>query len=89
MPVSKSRAREAALEEFGAGFRRSRKGNLWCPWGEGPDQVTVTVFSREDPYGDLYWCWCIADHGGPTFGPHYDSEEEALASLADELGVFD
>jgi hypothetical protein len=41
-----------ARAEFEAGFRRSRRGNLWRTW-EG---LTLTVFARDDGR----YAWCIA-----------------------------
>ena len=52
--------------EFKAGFRRSRRGNLWRTW-EG---LTLTVFGRADGR----YRWCIAGRaqgscpGGGTSG---------------------
>jgi hypothetical protein len=68
----------AALEDFAAGFRPSRKGNLWRRWGD----VTLTVFRRRCGYG-----WAIAEAGGlVTYsGGTWPTEEEALAGLWEAL----
>jgi hypothetical protein len=70
-------ALEAAWNEFESGFRRNRKGNLWREW-EG---WILTVFRRRNGrYG-----WCIAsEERGTDYSPEtYDTEDEALAALAD------
>jgi len=66
--------------EFESGFMRSRRGNLWRQW-EG---MTLTVFERHGCYR-----WCIARaNGNARFSPcAFDYEEEALRSLAAEMGL--
>jgi hypothetical protein len=62
-------------------WRRSRKGNAWRVW-EG---VTLTVFYREGRYR-----YSLNDELLPELRfseGNYDSEEEAVEALADELGV--
>jgi hypothetical protein len=65
---------ETAYRRFRAGFRRSRKSNLWRRWG----RFNVTVFpSRFGGY-----CYCIADSDGPAFSNYsHDSEDEAILSV--------
>jgi len=68
-----------APRAFEAGFRRSRRGNLWrrLPGGR-----TVTVFAKDGGYA-----WCVAGEDGPTFSPGgYDSEADAPAAAWEELG---
>lgn len=70
----------AAWAEYEAGFRRSRRGNLWRTW----DGRTTTVFARsDDRYG-----WCIADGSETRYSPHgFENEDDALMALGEELGV--
>jgi hypothetical protein len=83
-PQRRDPAREAALAErteFEAGFRRSKKGNLWRHF-EG---MTLTIFGRDDErFG-----WCLVDaEGDKRFSRgSYESEEDALGSLADDLSI--
>jgi hypothetical protein len=59
--------------EFAAGFRRSRKGNLWRRYGGR----TLTVFGGVDSFS-----WCIADGERRRFSRgSYDSERSALSAL--------
>lgn len=73
--------REAALfEEFAAGFKRSKKQNLWREYhGE-----TLTVFQRPT---DGSFGWCIADgQSSPRFSPGgFQDEDDALLSLWREV----
>jgi hypothetical protein len=75
---------EALLQqraEFEAGFRRSRKGNLWRNF-EG---LTATIFRRQ---GDDFFGWSIAGNEGVRFSNSgYESEEDALGALWSELGA--
>ncbi len=76
-------SRIAAWDDFlnPANWGRSRKGNLWREF-EG---ATLTVFSRRDGL----FGWSIADHTGPQYSPDgFETEDEALEALADELGVM-
>lgn len=71
--------RFAQRAEFEAGFRRSKKGNLW----RHLEGMTVTIFGREDErFG-----WCIVDaEGEKRFSRGtYEDEESAIGGLADEL----
>jgi hypothetical protein len=69
----------ARYAEFAAGFRRSRKGNLWRPF----QGVTLTVFAH--PVDGSYH-WCLSDGDGPRYGERgYDEEEEAMRDLWAEL----
>ena len=69
---------EAAFTRFAEGFRRSKRGNIWCEW----DGLTLTVFPRSQGF-----CWCIADSEGPQFSRRrYETEGEAMESLWSELG---
>lgn len=71
---------EAEHERFAAGFRRSKKGNIWRTW-EG---VTVTIFERAEGF----FRWSIADGDGVRYSPGaYETDGEALEMLAEELGV--
>jgi hypothetical protein len=74
---------EAALAEraeFVAGFRRSRRGNLWRSW----QGATLTVFERRGGgYG-----WCVASDAGTEFAQDdADTEADALDALAYTLQV--
>jgi hypothetical protein len=63
-------------EEFLSGFRRNRKGNLWRLF-EGR---TLTVFRRRGGFA----CCVSSEEEGTDFSPEtFDTEEEALADLAD------
>ena len=65
-----------ARAEFEAGFKRSKKGNLWRRWAE----LTLCVFKRGDGYA-----WSIADSEGVRFSVGtYESEAEAIGGLWDE-----
>lgn len=56
--------------------------NIWRMW-EG---LTVTVFRRND---DFYG-YSIADSDGPRYSKTaYETQEEALYALGDELGIND
>jgi hypothetical protein len=69
----------ADRDEFVAGFRRSKRGNLWCEYGGS----TLTIISR----GELFR-WCCWSATGPTYSDQsYVSEGEAVEALATALGV--
>ncbi|MSR55050.1 MAG: hypothetical protein EXS09_17435 [Gemmataceae bacterium] len=73
-------SKRMARTEFEAGFRSSRKGNYWRRW-EGR---TLTIFRRDDNT----FSWVIAGDDGPRFSPSkYETEVEAMSSLASELEV--
>jgi hypothetical protein len=73
-------AKLAELREFQAGFKRSKRGNLWRHY-EG---LTLCVFKRDDDY----FAWSISDADGPRYSPGaFEDEDEALASLAYEMDV--
>jgi hypothetical protein len=76
MPRIPQPTREAVLrKQFAAGFRRSRRGNIWRKY----DESTVTVFKRDDErFG-----WCISrSEDDVEFSPDdYASEEEAVDSV--------
>ena len=75
-PQEKATGRRAG---FLAGFRRSKRGNLWRHY-EGR---TLTVF-RRDRGG---FAWCVADGEEPRFSPlAYGTEREALDALWDWYG---
>jgi hypothetical protein len=80
--INRDRDREAALAaraSFEAGFRRSRRGNLWRDW----ENVTLTIYRRKDAFG---FGWCIADGEQPRFSSgRYETEEDALSALGSEL----
>ena len=60
-------------------WQRSKKGNLW----RHHDGQTLTVFKRLD---NLF-SWCISGSDGPDFSEGtYETEEDALLALAEELG---
>jgi hypothetical protein len=72
---------EAALSEFAAGFRRSRRGNLWREY----DDAVVTVFGTDDEQ----FGWCIARDGQTQFSKsRFETEDEAIDSLWSELTAF-
>jgi hypothetical protein len=79
-PVKTQKAKRLQMwDEFKAGFRRSKKGNLWRNY-EG---VTLTVFRR--PW-DGGFGWSISDSEGPEFSPGgFEDEEDALEALWIEL----
>ena len=60
-------------------WKRSRKGNLWRKW----EEMTLSVFYRQDR--DSY-AWSIARGGDLQFSqPDFESEEEAMDALCQEL----
>jgi hypothetical protein len=69
---------------FAAGFRRSRRGNLWRRWsGGGGGELTLTVFPRR---GGSF-AYAIAGEGGPAFSTqNYETEGGAIKALWRELG---
>jgi hypothetical protein len=70
----------AEWADFRAGFRRSKRGNLWRLW----DGLTVCVFCRSDEY----FGWSIAADDGPRFSTAgYESADEAIVALGKELGI--
>jgi hypothetical protein len=71
-------------EEFAAGFKRSKRGNLWRRWADRDGgELTLTVFPRRGGY----FAYAIADEDGPAFSPRcYETEEEAIEALWRELG---
>ena len=83
-PSDRDRELEAALQardQFAAGFKRSKKGNLWRNY-EG---LTVVIFRRQ---GDDWFSWSITDTDdeGPRFSPRpFDTEADAMDALCDEL----
>jgi hypothetical protein len=78
--VPEIEALQFAWAQFEAGFRRSRKGNRWCHY-EGR---TICVFTR----GDGYYGWSISGNESTQFSKGgYQTEEEALGSLGEFLGV--
>jgi hypothetical protein len=83
MPV-RTRLRERGhtpgidFEAFTAGFRRSKRGNLWRAWRG----LTLSVFKTGRGFN-----WCIANGDGPLFGGSYGTADEALAWLWEELLV--
>ena len=70
----------AEQREFAAGFKRSRKGNLWHNY----DGMTLTVFRRDDGW----YAWCIADSEETRFSRGaYEEEGDAIFDLGKEVGV--
>ena len=67
------------LEQFAAGFRRSKRGNLWRQHGEH----TVTVFLDRGQYG---WCFSGNEERSRYSPGRYATEAEALAALWQEVG---
>jgi hypothetical protein len=64
----------AARQEFEAGFKRSRKGNLWRCWTD----LTLCVFMR----GDGSYAWSIAGEDSMQFSPDgYETEADAIGGL--------
>jgi len=62
-----------AEQEFYAGFKRSKKGNLWRTW----QQLTVVVFKRQDVFA-----WSIANDDGVKFSTKsFSTEEDAIENL--------
>jgi hypothetical protein len=61
------------FDDFATGFKRSRRGNLWCRWrGE-----TLTVFRRQGTYR-----WSAADGERVVYSQGgWAGEDEALAGL--------
>jgi hypothetical protein len=81
MPVYKVTTRADELAEFVAGFRRSKKGNLWRHF-EG---LTLTVFARR---GDGFFGWCVRGSDGPRFSNGcFEDEQDAVISLAHEMMI--
>jgi hypothetical protein len=77
----KTEAVLAALADFKAGFRRSRKGNLCRLYGG----KMLTIFPRRS---DGYFAWCVAGASDepPSFSAGgYETEEDALSALWFEL----
>jgi hypothetical protein len=73
--------RAAELAEFVAGFRRSKKGNLWRHF----DGLTLTVFARR---GDGFFGWCVCGNDGPRFSQGcFEDEHDAVSSLAWEMMI--
>jgi hypothetical protein len=73
-------ALQAIWSQFEAGFRRSKKGNLWRHY-EGQ---TICVFTRDDGY----YGWSISGNDGNRFSKGgYQREEEALGALGEALCV--
>ncbi len=73
--------RLAQRAEFEAGFRRSKKNNLW----RHLEGMTLTIFGREDErFG-----WCIVDAEGERQFSRgsFETEADALGSLAEELEI--
>lgn len=72
----------AACAEFESpsAWGRSTKGNLCRQW----DGVTLTIFKRDDEcFG-----WCIADGEETRYSSgKFDSEEEAMGSLGEAVGI--
>jgi hypothetical protein len=64
----------AAYAAFRRGMRRSRKGNLWRPWGDR----TVTVFAKR---GGYHFCISIDDDPHWSRWAGYPSEEAACQAL--------
>jgi hypothetical protein len=65
--------------QFEAGFRRSRKGNLWRNYRG----LTVTIFQRS---GDGYYAWSIADGEEVRYSSSaFETEEETIDALFEEL----
>lgn len=64
----------AARERFAAGFRRSRRGNLW----RRLDDLTLTVFRQEDRFK---WSISYGDGSARFSDERFDTEEYALSSL--------
>jgi hypothetical protein len=84
----KEAQRRAALEKFAAGFRRSRKGNLWCrvmhESAYGPHEMTLTVFPSKNSGFDI----CVADRDGPRFiYGGFATDRKALELLFDTLSA--
>lgn len=82
----KQRRREIAeialdtWEDFAAGWKRSRRGNLWRLW----QGLTLTIFERSDGY----FGWSIADAEGVRFSRcGYETEDAAMGALADEIEI--
>jgi hypothetical protein len=79
--VAEALAAEAA---FAGAFRRSAKGNLWRPYGEGDGVVTLSVFRR--PSDGRYAYGVTGGDEGPRWSPDaYGSEADAVFALWWEL----
>jgi hypothetical protein len=78
--VPEAEAMQAAWTQFEAGFKRSKKGNLWRHY----DGQTACVFSRDDGY----FGWSISGNDSQRFSRGgYQTEEEALGALGETLGI--
>ena len=78
--VPEVEALQAAWDQFTAGFKRSKKGNLWRHY----DGQTACVFGRDDGY----YGWSISGNSATRFSKGgYRTEEEALEALGESLGV--
>ena len=70
----------AARAEFEAGFKRSKRRNLWRQW----QGLNVTIYRRLDDY----YGWAVVGPEGKEFSSYgYESEEDALIALCDKLGI--
>jgi len=74
------RASRDPRQEFERGFKRSKKGNLWCHY----NGLIVSVFKQSDGgYG-----WCVAGEDDKRYSSHeYETEEEAIEALSAELEI--
>jgi hypothetical protein len=73
----------AARSEFEAGFKRSKKGNLWREF----HGLIVTVFRAKDTER---FRWSISDPEGVRFSDcSYESESDALSAVESELEGYD
>jgi hypothetical protein len=64
--------------DFHRGWKRSLKGNLWREY----DGKRISVFPCEDGYK---WCIAYSKDERQYSRTVYDSEEEALEALKEEL----
>jgi hypothetical protein len=77
---------ETGRREFLAGFRQSRKGNLYRPLSEGGVAV-VFKYKTGSKAGQYGWLIAHEEDEQPLFSPQgYAKRREALEALAIELG---
>jgi hypothetical protein len=71
-------------EAFAAGFKRSKRGNLWRRWADRyGGELTLTVFPRR---GGSF-AYAIAAGDRPVFSTqNYETEGEAVGPLWRALG---
>ena len=86
-PVQVESDSEAHRERaaFRCGFKRSRKGNLWCRWGD----MAVVVFVRTSGCDLGRYGWVIsAGDERPVFSVNcFQTEADAIEDLVSALEV--